>query len=128
MDMQEVSPEKVHDGDKQALNKRLETLGWGLFLIMLGCAGLVPDNLVPQGVWPIGVGVILLGLNAARYANGIRMSGFTVVLGLLAVLTGIAELFGADLPIFAILLIIIGASMILRPWFEKQGLFESKKG
>jgi len=128
MDLQEVSPEKVHDGDKQALNKRLETLGWGLFLIMLGCAGLVPDNLVPQGVWSIGVGVILLGLNAARYANGIRMSGFTVVLGLLAVLTGIAELFGADLPIFAILLIIIGASMILRPWFEKQGLFESKKG
>jgi len=95
---------------------------------MLGCTGLVPEAMVPQGVWSVGVGVILLGLNAARYANGIRMSGFTVVLGLLAVLTGIAEFFGADLPIFAILLIIVGASMLLRPWFEKNQLFEPKKG
>jgi hypothetical protein len=62
--------------------------------------------------------VILSGLNAARYGYGIRMSGFT----------GIAELFGADLPIFAILLIIVGASMLLRPWFEKKQLFEQKKG
>ncbi len=127
MTMQEVPSENVHDMDKQALNKRLESMGWALFLIMLGCTGLVPSNIVPQGVWSIGVGVILLGLNAARYANGIRMSGFTVVLGLLAVLTGIAEFFGADLPIFAILLIIVGASMILRPWFEKNQLFEPKK-
>ena len=125
--MQEIPAESVHDGDKQALNKRLESIGWALFLIMLGCTGLVPRDMIPQGVWSIGVGAILLGLNASRYANGIRMSGFTVVLGLLAVLTGIAELFGADLPIFAILLIIVGASMILRPWFEKKQLFEPKK-
>jgi len=127
MTMQEVSSENVHDVDKQALNKRLESIGWALFLIMLGCTGLVPEEMVPQGVWSVGVGVILLGLNVARYANGIRMSGFTVVLGLLAVLTGIAEFFSADLPIFAILLIIVGASMILRPWLEKNQLFEPKK-
>src|SRR3989337_3082160 len=29
-------PEAVRDPEKVALNKRLETLGWGLFLIMLG--------------------------------------------------------------------------------------------
>jgi len=116
-----------YEVDKRALNKRLESIGWGLFLIMLGATGLVPREVVPQGVWSIGVGVILLGLNVARYSYGIRMSGFTVALGILALLTGIAELFGVDLPIFAILLIIVGASMFLYPWFEEKQIFESKK-
>jgi hypothetical protein len=128
MTTQEVQPQNVQEAEKQALNKRLESIGWALFLIMLGCTGLVPEEMIPQGVWSIGVGVILLGMNAARYGYGIRMSGFTVILGILALLTGIAELFGADLPIFAILLIIVGASMLLRPWFEKKQLFEPKKG
>ena len=126
MTVQEVQRQDMQDTEKQALNKRLESIGWALFLIMLGCSYLVDPTRVASGVWSIGVGVILLGLNAARYAYGIRMSGFTVLLGLIAVITGVAEVFGADLPIFPILLIIFGANIILKPWFEKQGLFEQK--
>ena len=91
--------------EKAALNKRLETIGWALFLIMIGGIGLVPKAQVPEGLWSIGVGLIMLGLNAARYYYKIKMSGFTIVLG-----TGIGELMGADLPVFAILLILIGAT------------------
>jgi cytochrome c oxidase subunit IV len=122
----EVQSQNVQDTEKQALNKRLESIGWALFLIMLGCSYLVDPTRVASGIWSIAVGVILLGLNAARYANGIRMSGFTVFLGLISVITGVAEVLGANLPIFPILLIIFGANIILKPWFEKQGLFEQK--
>lgn len=109
--------------EKMILNKRLESIGWGLFLIMLGGLNFIPDNRVPEGFWPIGVGIILLGVNFARYMNGIRMSGFTTVLGVLSLLTGIGDLAGLDLPVFPILLIILGANLILKPWLDDMGLF-----
>ena len=109
------------DSEKVALNKRLETMFWGLFLIMLG--GWAFIKTAPNGLWSIGVGVILLGLNAARYFNKIKMSGFTTLLGILALIGGFSEMFFKMDFDGAILLIILGAYLILKPWFEKQGLF-----
>ncbi len=116
-------PEAVQNPEKVALNKRLEAIGWGLFLIMLGGFALVPDESIPKGLWSIGVGVIMLGLNAARYFNGIRMSGFTTVLGILALAGGIAELLGFTSLEGGLLLIVLGAYLLLKPWFEKRQLF-----
>lgn len=112
----------VKDPEKAALNKRLETMFWGLFLIMLGGWAFVPDETVPKGLWSIGVGLLFLGLNAARYFNGLRMSGFTTFLGILSLLGGIGEMMGLDLG-GGLLLIILGAYLILKPWFDKQRLF-----
>ena len=111
------------DPEKAALNKRLESVAWGLFLIILGGFALVPDETIPQGAWSIGVGLIMLGLNAARYLNQIRMSGFTTFLGILALLGGIAELVGFTSLNGALLLIVLGAYLIVKPWFEKRKLF-----
>ncbi len=113
----------AQDPEKAALNKRLETTFWGLFLIMLGGWALVPAASIPKGAWSIGVGLLMLGLNMTRYFSRIRMSGFTTVLGILAVLGGIGDMLGwADLN-GAFLLIILGAYLVLKPWFEKQRLF-----
>jgi hypothetical protein len=115
--------DKVVDPEKAALNKRLESVFWGLFLIMLGGWALIPDATIPKGAWSIGVGLLLLGLNAVRYLNQIRMSGFTTVLGILSLLGGISDMLGwADLN-GAVLLIILGAYLILKPWFEERRLF-----
>ena len=116
-------PKAVQDPERAALNKRLENVAWGLFLIMLGGFALVPDATVPKGAWSIGVGAIMLGLNAARFFNKIKMSGFTTFLGILSLLGGIAELAGMTSLDGALLLIILGAYLILKPWFEKQKLF-----
>ena len=109
--------------EKAALNKRLETMAWGLFLIMLGGFAFVPDNTIPGGVWTIGVGVIMLGLNLARYMNKIKMSGFTTFLGVVSVVGGLLELFTKKNLEGAILLIILGAYVIAKPWIERQQLF-----
>jgi hypothetical protein len=106
--------------EKEAQNKRLETIGWALFLIMIGGLALVPDNLVPEGSWLIGVGLIMLGLNVARYRSGIKMSGFTLALGAIAILSGLGDMLGIDVPVFAILLILVGAYIIIRPMLEKN--------
>jgi hypothetical protein len=115
--------EAGQDLAKAALNKRYESIAWGCFLIMLGGFALIPEETVPRGVWSIGVGLIMLGLNAARYFNQIRMSGFTTVLGILALLGGIAEWIGLTSLDGALLLIILGTYLILKPWFDQRQLF-----
>jgi cytosine/uracil/thiamine/allantoin permease len=97
---------------KRELNGRLETISWGLFLIMLGGFALLPS--VKEGTWLIGAGVIMLGLNAVRLALGIRTSGFTVILGTVALLSGIGSVYGVDIPVGPLLIILIGLAIIVR--------------
>ena len=116
--VQDVEVDEGRLKENAALNKRLESIGWGFFLAMAGGSMLLPDDVAPNGLWTIGVGLIMLGLNAARYYNGIRMSGFTTVLGVIAVAVGIAELLGG-----AFLLIILGVYLLLKPYFDRRQLF-----
>ena len=120
----EVKPQETSaNPEKAVLNKRLEAAAWGLFLIMVGGFMFVPQNQIPQGLWSIGIGLIMLGLNTARYFYEIRMSGFTTFLGILSLLGGLAELTGLTSLQGALLLIIFGAWLILKPWFDKRQLF-----
>lgn len=112
-----VNPEKVE------LNKRFESVGWGFFLMMLGGFMFIPDTSVSKGFWSIGIGLIFLGLNAARYYNGIRMRGFTTFLGILSLIGGIIQLLGWKSMDGAFFLIILGAYLIIKPWFDKRQLF-----
>ena len=104
------------------MNKRLEAIGWGLFLIMLGGFTLVPRTVVHEGAWSIGVGLIMLGLNGARYFYGIRMSAFTTFLGILSLITGVAQLLGWSGLEGALFFIILGAYLLVKPWFDKRQL------
>lgn len=113
----------VVDPEKVALNKRLESIGWACFLIMLGGFLLVPHTVVARGLWSIGVGLIMLGLNAARYFYHIRMSGFTTFLGVISLIGGVLQLLGWDAIEGAFLLIILGAFLLVKPWFDKRQLF-----
>jgi hypothetical protein len=97
---------------RPSLDRRLEGIGWALFLIMIGGIGLIQT--VPQSTWLVVTGLIMLGLNLARYLNGIRVSCFTVLLGILALLFGIGGMTGVDLPFFPILLILIGADIVVK--------------
>jgi hypothetical protein len=103
---------------KDALDHQFERISWALFLIMIGGLALLPD--VPGGTWLIGTGLIMLGLNLARQRNGIRPSAFTIVLGIVAVVTGVAEVAGAALPVFPLLLILIGASILWRALLDRE--------
>jgi len=105
---------------KKELNKRLESVSWGLFLVMLGGIWLVPGNVIPEGTWLIGAGLIMLGLNAARYYNHIPMSNGTIFLGVIALLVGFGDFLKLDLPVFPILLILIGLSFLVRVLFERK--------
>ncbi len=110
----------VQKAERPALDRLLERIGWGLFLILIGGLLLVPKGHVPEGTWLLGAGVIMLGLNAARYLSGIAPSYFTTILGVLAVAGGLGVVYGVDLPLLPVLLILVGAGIILRPLFERD--------
>lgn len=120
---QEQQPQDPETLAKIALNKRLESIGWGLFLIMLGGFALVPGDTIPRGVWSIGVGLIMLGLNVARYLNQIKMSGFTTFLGILSLISGVLQLLGMEVLEGATLIIMLGLYLLVKPWFDRRQFF-----
>ena len=121
--LQEAQTQPEVDPDKAALNKRLETIAWGFFLILLGGFLFVPEEIIKGGWWSVGVGLIFLGLNASRYANGLRMSGFTTFLGVISVIGGVLNLAGVEGIEGAVLLIVLGGYLLLKPYFERRQLF-----
>jgi len=90
-------------------NRSIDGLAWGALFIWWGLTLLIQ---FPAGIGLIGVGLILLGANAARYFQGIPLSGFTSTIGILALVWGGLELAGTvlplSLPVFPILLIVLG--------------------
>jgi hypothetical protein len=89
---------------------RIEAIGWGLLLLMTGILFLVPG--LPDGTWLVGLGVLMLGLNATRIYVGLRPDRFGVILGTGAVLAGFVIMAGIDVPVFALLLILCGLAII----------------
>jgi hypothetical protein len=104
---------------QRAVSRRLDELAWASFLILIGAIWLLPAGTVPEGTWLVGAGLILLGINAVRSLKGIKVSGFAIVLGVLALVAGLGHFAGVKVPVFAILFIVIGASIILRSLFAK---------
>lgn len=100
------------------LNQKFEALAWGAFFVWWGITELFPS--LPEGMGAVGIGLILLGLNVARSLNGIPTSGFTNTLGILALVLGGLELASQvlhlpfELPVFAILLIVLGVIFLGR--------------
>ena len=124
----ELNQVSVDESTKKiASSKPLEDFGGAVLLIVIGTIWLVPDRLVPQGSWLAAVGVILLGLNVIRYFNRIRMRGFSLAIGIVALIIGLGQFFGLKLPLFAIALIVIGIGMLLKPLVEKKPVSTSSR-
>lgn len=103
------------------VNEHLDEFGWGLLFLMSGAILLVPGIPNPWGVWLVGAGVILLGLNSVRYARGMRPNLFTTGLGVIGIVAGTGELLSLDLPILALGLVLCGVLVLLKPFRRRSG-------
>lgn len=92
------------------------TYAWGSIFILWGITEMIPS--LPVGTGAVGIGVILITLNLARYWTGQPASGFTTTLGILALLLGGMQFarpilhLSFDLPAFAILLVVLGVILL----------------
>jgi len=102
----------------QTMNRYFEAIAWGTLFIWWGITELIPS--LPDGTGAIGIGLILIGVNIARLLNSVPTSRFSTGLGVLALVWGGLELAEVllslpfEIPIFAILLIVLGV-VILAP-------------
>jgi len=98
------------------VNRNFEAIAWGALFIWWGITALVPS--LPNGSTAIGIGLILIAVNVARRLSGLRISGFSTTIGVLALVWGGLELAGVllslpfELPVFAILLIVLGVIVL----------------
>jgi hypothetical protein len=101
------------------LDRRLHDITWGLLLLGTGLIWLVPTAMVPEGAWLFGVAAILLGVNVVRYYSQIAVNGFSMALGLFALVAALGRMWRADLPFLAICFIVIGVSLLAKPLFTR---------
>jgi hypothetical protein len=108
------------DLTKTTLDRRLDTMAWALFFIMLGILAWLPPEIAPKGLWLIGAGLILLGVNGVRYAKGFRLSAFTVILGVIATGIGVSTALGVSVPVLPLLLLTVGIGLLAGALFERH--------
>ena len=112
--------EKIDDPKKKAIVDKINGIGFALFITMMGGLLLVPKGILPGGTWLVGVGLIMVGSNIARMRNDIRLCHCTLVLGIILLIAGIMSFSYIKIPIFPIVLIVIGVCLI-------RGLIAKKK-
>jgi len=97
-----------------ARNKALDGLAWGTFIIMIGIGWWAGDYYqIDTGPYlALGVGLILIGLNAVRAGTGIAVSKFSLFVGIVALAIGGAGILGYSLNLFATILVLIGLFII----------------
>jgi hypothetical protein len=101
-----------HDvgGSTGDLGGKLSAAGWGLFLLWIGIVYL---GSISAWVALVGIGAITLGMQVVRKSLGLAPEGFWLVVGVLFVVGGIWDRSGTTLPLFPILLIVVGAAVFL---------------
>ncbi|NIO04133.1 MAG: hypothetical protein GTN74_05820 [Proteobacteria bacterium] len=102
--------EELKTTERSKLANKLSTAGWGLFFIWIGIVLLMK---LDTGIGLLGVGIITLGMQAARKYFNLNLEGFWVVVGLFFVVGGLWELFEAKLPLFPFLLIVVGLALLV---------------
>jgi hypothetical protein len=92
----------------------LTSLAWGLFFVLIGLSWVASEyygvSMVPYVA--LGAGLILIGLNVARTGLGMKLSKFSLFIGIVAFAFGGAALGGYELPLFATIIVLIGLFII----------------
>ena len=113
-------PSASHTHRDAALDHRVNDVGWGLFLVMMGVLWLLPSGTVPEGTWLLATGVLLLGLNLVRRWMGIPVHGVGLLLGVLAVVAGVAKIEDFTEPLLPAALVVAGAWIVFQPLLARR--------
>jgi len=93
-------------------NVALTSLAWGLFFVLIGLSWAVSNVVDVVPYVALGAGIILIGLNVARTGLGMRLSKFSLFIGIVAFAFGGVALMGYELPLFETIIVLIGLFII----------------
>ena len=106
---------------KKALGRRIDAVGWALFFITMGILWFVAEShpeFLPQGVFLIIVGAIMLAVNVVRRFAGVPTGMLGVVLGFIALAFGVCSLKDIEVPVFPVILILVGVLILAKHLFN----------
>src|SRR5512135_3930612 len=107
--------------DAEKEERDLGTLAWGMLFIWCGIwwGLLEPSQLLPAGTGAIGIGLILLGVNAVRTLKGIPINLFSTTIGCLFLMLAGLQLMRlylhwppVELSVCGIFLIALGTALL----------------
>ncbi len=112
MDTEEKQGLEQDKKHKKRSPDQLETIGWGLFLILIGVVWLFPKDAIPEGSLFIGIGVILIGISLIRYFRGKKLSEASIFLGIIAIAIGFRRMLDLKFALIPLILIVMGAIIV----------------
>lgn len=105
---------------EKELNSRLNQIGWGIFLLMIGVIWLIPGNVLPDGSLFLTGGLIMIVINLVKKQKGIQTGNGNVIFGFVLIGIGIIDLLDSPVPVIAALLIFWGIGILFRALRKKQ--------
>ncbi len=99
------------------LAKKLESLGWGSFIIWVGVSILFSINF---SITLLGVGLITLAFQVLRRNNNLPTEGFWVVAGFLFVFAAVWGMLNMVFPLIPIIIIVAGIVIISQALKKKE--------
>lgn len=96
--------------ERQDRSSMFDAIGWALFFIWVGVAWLMEVGL---GYGLLGVGVLTLVMQGARYLRDVRIEGFWVVVGLAFFVGGFWEIWSVAIPLVPVVLIAVGIALLI---------------
>lgn len=100
----------VEETRKPELEKKLATIGWGLFFAWLGIVLLTEAG---SGVVLLGIGIIILGMQGVRRYFHLDLERFWVVCGVIFLAGGIWGLAELNLPLVPLVLVLVGIVLVV---------------
>jgi hypothetical protein len=88
---------------------QLDRVAWSIFFIWVGFTMLVE---LPWGWFLLGIAVLILAVQFARWEIGANIEGFWVACGVAFLLGSLWQLLGLAWPLLPVLLILLGLALL----------------
>ena len=102
-------PPQVLPDQNSELSRRIDSGAWAAFFIWVGVTMLVHG---PWGWFLVGLGVVILGAQTARWQMGLKADTFGVVCGVIFLAGGVWELAALPWSLAPVLLIVLGGYLL----------------
>ncbi len=99
---------------KTMRNKVFDAVAWGTFIVLLGVGWIasIAYQVSTTVYVALGVGIILIALNLARHFSAIKISKFSLFVGLIALALSASGIVGYELPFLPTLIVLIGMFVV----------------
>ncbi|UCF88716.1 MAG: hypothetical protein JSV70_00195 [bacterium] len=123
--VEELNDEELKDKEAKGISGKLDAVSWSLFFIWMG---VVMITRAETAVAFFGIGVLILGAQAARSYFLLKIEKFWIIVGILFIAGSLWDILDLNAPFGAVVLILIGAAILVSTFRKKDREKTSERG